>query len=144
MADTQINDIPGGGGMATVMTVPIVAMASNGSDTAYQHICKVSRAGSLAAAYITLSASLASNTGYRNFQIVNNGSLGVATTIMASTSRLGSLSIAANIPVSIPLSSTAANYTFVAGDSIAFNTTSTGDGEATIAADTGILQIQFA
>lgn len=74
----------------------------------------------LAAAYAVLIAALTgAATNYANFNIVNKGTAGAGTTIMAALAFTSGVEVAAEAPKAFTLSATAANLLISEGDVIA-------------------------
>jgi len=74
----------------------------------------------LAAAYATLIASLTgAATDYANFNIVNKGTAGTGTTIMASLAFTSGITATLEIPKAFTLSTTAANLLLSSGEIVA-------------------------
>jgi len=143
MGTTLVTDLPGGAGMAATVIASVTSMASNAGITSYQPVCRCKNAGSVLSVFFIPSASQAgSATDYRTMTLVNLGSVAGGTTVVASYTALSAAagSIAANTAGAFTMTTTAANYTVAAGDVLAYNTTSAGNGIATVA---GKLQIDF-
>jgi hypothetical protein len=133
MGSTKQSDIPGN---HHEKVIPTASVASDGADTLYQPIMYVRQNSTFKAAHWFASASQAGHgTNYRILKVVNRGSAGSGTTVVASYALTASL--AANKAAAFTNSTTAANLSLTTGDVLAYVTTSAGDGVAVVA---GVIQ----
>jgi len=142
MGTTLITDTPGGAGVVATVVGQVSSVASNATDTG-QPICRCKNAGSVLSAFFIPSASQAgSATNYRTPKLINMGSAGTGTTVIASITALSAStgSVIANTAKAMTMTTTAADYTVAAGDILAWYTTKSGDG---IAINAGDVQIDF-
>jgi hypothetical protein len=128
---SQYAEIPG---HFNELRLAAASVASNAANTVYQPVGRIYNNGdndaTLLGVYWTPSASQnADTTNYRNLQIVNLGSDGTGTTVMASKAL--SATHAANVPVALTLVS---GVDAADGDILAYVTTSTASGKAVNAA----------
>ena len=110
--------------------VPVQPVATVGNDL-NTNIYQAPRAGTVTAVgYATVTAITGANTNTRSVSLVNKGSSGSGTTVIATLQFDSGVNTTANVPKTITLSATPVNLVVAAGDMLQWQSTHVGTGIA--------------
>lgn len=104
-------------------TIPVPAVATAGNDASTPVLIAPFDGSVFSVQYITPTAITGANTNTRKTEVVNKGAAGSGSTVAATLQYDSGVNTVAYVPKTIPLSGTAANRDFVAGDVLAWNST---------------------